>query len=613
MFYVAAYVKPFWLAAAAPRAMVVPFLFGSLVLVAGWLARQAEKSGIPWLGLAIAAALGVTAFNKHYNDMRILPAKPDKVEARQLDVDAAIDHWKTANHCRNGACPPALIVSAEGGASRAAFALATAVGYLLDRADTLPDAHEPGASPARRIFAISGVSGGAFGAATVRAALWEAAVNGSATPPCKNASPDWFHADKDQVTKSWRACLEALVVGDYLTPAFIGLGFRDNVAPPLPFIDDDRAALVEKAWEDHFASLLALKDGEETGLRRRFGYLGDMLTEGRWLPLLLLNGTSVNTGTRVIASDLISTRKSEPKPGHDAGRTPLYPAAFDLFEMLSKTCGGADKVLCKAAEDGAKDRPEARGGADVRLSTAALISARFPIVSPAGIIRSESDKDIGDRVVDGGYFENAGLTSSMDIARALASRGVTPVVLWVQNDPTLGGCDQFDTKDLDGLPPRAAGTPHLKRADPQDLETIFGTLATPFNALVATRAGHADEEAQTAQRELQEMADGANRNLGKDDVGSSYFTFRLYRAPRFDKGKCDADPKVEDEELSRQCAPLAGKEPKMSEVSMSWWLSQPVQASVDSQLCDWRNRIDLGNLRRQLAEMLPAKESATGH
>ncbi|WP_457796491.1 hypothetical protein [Methylocystis sp. S23] len=609
--YLAAYSQPALLAQIAPRAMVVPFLFGSLVLVAGWLARMAEKTGVPFLGLAIAAALGVTALNKHYNDMRVLPADPGKLDARQIDIDLAIDRWMAANHCDGDKCPPALIVSAEGGASRAAFALATAVGYLLDRADELPDAKEPGASPARRIFAISGVSGGSFGAATVRTALWEAARQGLASPPCKEPPKNWFHADKAEVKTSWRACLEALVVGDYLTPAFIGLGFRDNVAPPLPFIKDDRAVLVEKAWETHFAQVLDLDPSDdEAGLRRRFGYVGDMLTEGHWLPLLLLNGTSVNTGTRIVASDVISTRKSD---GPEPGRAPLYPAAFDLFEMLSSPCGGAGDVICRAAESGSSDVPGIRNGADVRLSTAAMDSARFPIVSPAGIIRAAPGKDnppeedLGDRVVDGGYFENAGLTTSMDIARALYARGITPVVLWVQNDPTRGKCDAVDKNGSDGLPPRAAGTPHLKVADPQGLETIFGTLATPFNALIATRAGHADEAAETAQRVLEDMSESLNKEV--DGIRSSYFTYKLYRAPNFDRGQCEKDeaPAIEDEELARACAPLKGLKPKMAEVSMSWWLSQPVQASVDSQICDWRNRKDLGNLRRRLSQMLSTK------
>jgi hypothetical protein len=82
--------------------------------------------------------------------------------------------WKAANHCDDRrACPPALIVAAEGGASRAAFAATTAIGAVLERSKALPD-HQSSLAPARRIFALSGESGGAFGAATMRTALWEA-------------------------------------------------------------------------------------------------------------------------------------------------------------------------------------------------------------------------------------------------------------------------------------------------------------------------------------------------------------------------------------------------------------------------------------------------------
>ena len=67
-----------------------------------------------------------------------------------------------------------------------------------------------------------------------------------------------------------------------------------------------------------------------------------------------------------------------------------------------------------------------------------MLSARFPIVSPAGTIRAKGDDERdGDRVVDGGYFENAGLTTALDVARALRDEGVTPIVLWVRNDPTI--------------------------------------------------------------------------------------------------------------------------------------------------------------------------------
>ena len=65
-----------------------------------------------------------------------------------------------------------------------------------------------------------------------------------------------------------------------------------------------------------------------------------------------------------------------------------------------------------AAHDGAADRPLLRDAPDLRLSTAALLSARFPIISPAGVLRNDADASFGDRVVDGGYFENSGLSTA---------------------------------------------------------------------------------------------------------------------------------------------------------------------------------------------------------
>ncbi len=96
-------------------------------------------------------------------------------------------NWKAANGCTQSECPPALIVAAEGGASRAAFMAATVIGHLIDRDGDLGDGPAL-TSPGRRVFAFSGVSGGVFGSAVFRAALSDAAEKGVATPPCVNTA-----------------------------------------------------------------------------------------------------------------------------------------------------------------------------------------------------------------------------------------------------------------------------------------------------------------------------------------------------------------------------------------------------------------------------------------
>jgi hypothetical protein len=634
--FVASVAKPFFPADIAPRAATVPLLMGGFVFLGTYLAWLAHRYCVPVLALSVVAALWVTGLNVHFNDVRTLPSGSDDFSQRQIDIGDAIEKWKAAN-CDMVAhlCPPAVIVAAEGGASRAAFAAATAVGELLDHANHLPDASDPtrAIAPARRIFAISGVSGGSFGAATIRTALADSLERGQSGPPCLRPPPGFFGAATADVTTSWRACLQALVSGDYLSPAFVGLAFRDNFSPPNGsggslLFSDDRAALVERAWERHydqvvrgeipgfFAQLaqdLAAPTERRSGLRDRFGFLSDKLAKlkGDWLPVLMLNGTSVGTGARVIASDLISTRATRGNDGNPAhGRFSIYPAAFDVFEMLAKPCPtkSVDGNSCDAAHNGTTDLPNARAGADIRLSTAAMLSARFPIISPAGILRASGDDKTGDRIVDGGYFENAGLTTAMDVARELRRLGVVPVVLWVQNGPRTDAGDPVppDAPPLasDSLvPPRGAGTPELGSADPSGIEKIFGVVVTPVVALTVTRDGHGAEEAADAQRELWLL----NRDVEPQDpkvIGSSYFMFGMFQNPKFSSDPGHPSPRG-------VCAKLAADwrigADQMSEVSMSWWLSQSVQAELDSQICDQRNRRTLADLDKRLSQRCPIK------
>ena len=566
--FVASVARPFFPADIAPRAASVPLLMGGFMFAGTYLAWLAHKYCIPVLVLSVVAALWVTAQNVHFNDVRTLPSASDDFSKRQIDIGDAVEKWKAAN-CDARGCPPAVIVAAEGGASRAAFAAATAVGELLDSANELSDGKDPARAiaPARRIFAISGVSGGSFGAATIRTALADSLERGQSAPPCLRAPHGWFAVGTGDVRTSWRGCLQALVAGDYLSPAFVGLAFRDNFSPPNPvsggslLFSDDRAALVERAWERHYDQVvrgeipgfsdqlyqdLAAPKGPDSGLRGRFGFVSDKVAklDGAWLPLLLLNGTSVATGARVIASDLVSTRAAPGGHGHAPGRFSIYPAAFDVFEMLSTPCleSQVQGDSCKTAHDGMADIPAARQGADIRLSTAALLSARFPIISPAAIVRAGGRGETGDRIVDGGYFENAGLTTAMDVARELRRLGVVPVVLWVQNGPRTDAGDPVSpdapppSATAESLvPPRGAGTPVLSRADPTGLEGVFGVVATPVVALATTRDGHGSEEAASAQRELWLL----NRDVEPEDpkqIGSSYYMFGMFENPEVQAG-----------------------------------------------------------------------------
>jgi hypothetical protein len=606
--FVIAYFWPEVLANRAPRAMLTPLLLGSLVLFLGWIAREGDRRGFPALGALILISVLVTGLNTRFNDVRVLAlSNSEQAKDRQIDFPEAVKNWRAANGCADPtqvvSCPPALIVAAEGGASRAAFMTATVIGHLMDRDGDLGDGPDL-KSPGRRIFAISGVSGGSLGAVVIRAAIEDSLTKTNMKPPCANDQRNWFQkpvGGADPKT-SWRACLQLLVSGDYLSSAFVGFGFRDNFVPPGLDISD-RAALLEQAWERHYdyvvnepASVSQIgRDCDASsrqGLCRLFGYATSP-APNTWAPLLLLNGTSVNSGRRIVVSDLVSTRPDNEDREHKP--VPLYSAAFDFFEMTSTGC------LVEGSKEDKAPCLEPRDGPDIRLSTAALMSARFPILSPAGVIRVTGRPGFGDRVVDGGYFENAGFTTALDVAIALKAEGITPSVLWIGNEPITPPGPQIN-------PPRAAVSPPVTSDDDGYPARVLGLAEAPVDTLIATRSGHEYEEADLVDSDLHKM----NQEL----CGVSFYQIGVHAdsdlrwPPKPKQIKCKgvtkqappdywSDP-ILDSACEKFVESLHQGKFSMTKVSMSWWLASAVQADLDAQLCDNRNRATISDLIARL-------------
>ena len=148
------------------------------------------------------------------------------------------------------------------------------------------------------------------------------------------------------------------------------------------------------------------------GMCRLFGYHPDPKETKGWLPVLFLNGTSVSTGRRIIISDVLAASDR-------ADCDPLFPLAYDLCELRG-SCN-ADRTA----------------PADIRLSTASVMGARFPIISPYGALRSQDEKNVADRIVDGGYFDDGGLASAADLVATLKGFDLDPVVIEITNDPIV--------------------------------------------------------------------------------------------------------------------------------------------------------------------------------
>lgn len=108
---------------------------------------------------------------------------------------------------------------------------------------------------------------------------------------------------------------------------------------------------------------------------------------------------------------------------------------------------------------------------DVALSTAATMSARFPVVSPHGNIRN--GRSLVDRVVDGGYYENFGALTALELADQLRLLNLDPRIILINNEPAASGMSCI-TRDSQIALPR-----------PPDKIT-FATLRSPMAALYAT-------------------------------------------------------------------------------------------------------------------------------
>lgn len=244
-----------------------------------------------------------------------------------------------------------------------------------------------------RLFAISGVSGGSVGATVYRGLI--------------DLPPDQF---RQRCPGGATECAQQILARESLGPLAAAMLYPDLGQRffPMPWFPD-RGAALEAAWEESFRSV--------TGQDSLASSLADLSRNKPW-PALFLNATWSDTGHRIVASNL------------RVGSTPTTKP--DPTVRFSDQLG----VI----------------GHDLRLSSAAHNSARFPYVSPAGMWRN-ADGNIAGRLQDGGLFENYGAETALDILAGIcdtltcvgdrelpgrtAGPRILPIVIMITSDPSL--------------------------------------------------------------------------------------------------------------------------------------------------------------------------------
>jgi hypothetical protein len=510
-----------------PRLWLVPLLLGVWTPLLGLLARKSYAWRLP-LGLAAFAAMAAMVYRFGDNhDSELIAHAP---AARPSFTEAAA-RWKAQN-CNGADCPSPILVLITGGASRSAFFADSALGLLTDATcPALGDA--PGACAveplfARRLFAISSVSGGSVGAAVYARALVDGRDKGAYAPPCKPGRPSSLYF-KDSETHDWRGCLQKILAEDYLSPVVAGLGFRDV----FDFLGrdywPDRGRRLEQAIACAYFRYVG-ENGARCRARPQWGLdapLSRFAGEADWTPLLLINSTSSESGKRFVFSGLAP---AEP----DGGR--WLQDAYDFHETLP--------------------------GYDISLIAAAHDSARFPVVSPAGAVRG-ADGEIATKLVDGGYFDNYGASTLFDLALALKGVGLDPFVILIANDPTLQENAGWATGRGDGRPELA----------PVQTSLVPPLAAAPIGATLATR----EARGEGALTELQRLLASAGASPGSSPRGCLAGSASGEAAP------CFAFVSVRKPEIGPKSAGRSVQN-RIEGVSMSWWLSKPLQKYLDDQL-----------------------------
>jgi hypothetical protein len=377
----------------------------------------------------------------HVHTVRLI----DGAAVERKPLDKLFDQWVADCAPDTGPVQP-IIVAVSGGATRAGLWGAA----VLDR---VLQAQQP-KGPA--LFAVSSVSGGSLGTAGAMTLL---SLEGL---PCRAKGLSLLRPTTDDKTVP--------LAGDALGPLLGGWLLDDiprSAFEPIAALvqsatghrpnGGDSAEAIEHGFEDLWGAarqkspLKGVPEWDRPFLS--LFYTDSTPTYRRGMPLWFANGTDATTGNRVITSPIGAPDK----------RDSALPWPFR----------------------GARDFHTLMGG-DVSIATAINNTARFSYLEPFGEMLPLGGKPQAGSLVDGGYFENEGLQTALDLAEWLAARStalgrpVQPIIVQATGDgeADVGPADVMTcTKPSDGA------------FIPDDKHSAWQILA-PIMGLYHVRGGH---------------------------------------------------------------------------------------------------------------------------
>jgi Patatin-like phospholipase len=296
----------------------------------------------------------------------------------------------------------------------------------------------------QQLFCLSGASGGSVGNTAFYYLL--------------------HHQHNDTAFKQYLPVAKNYLRGDFLTFTLARLLSTDIYQQLIPFtLVPDRAHALTRALEHASKEPLL-----NTGMRATFSEMANPDSMHRFqMPILFIN----------------TTRMQDAQPG-----------VISTIRIDSATFNNRVDVLS-----------ELKANEDMKLSTAVVLGARFPYISPAGRIGNQY-------FVDGGYFDNSGAGVVNETLIALSR------LMEKSTDPFLvkyGKKVRFQVIHITNDPPPARD--NLKRVNP-----LINDLAAPLQTLIGSYG------AQTSINDLR--LENFIKMYMPDSTG--YYDINLYNSQR---------------------------------------------------------------------------------